>query len=100
MSRILAVTNGYVSFATTATTRTVNGPLLTTATTTPLFTYTDGDGDAVVPGGSGLTQAQALTVAAVTVTVTVANSESTGPDPVQLVNQVTMPNIAIVNGGY
>ena len=95
-----SVSNGYVSFSSTAVNRIVNGPVLTSSGSTTLFAYTDGDGAAVVPGSSGLTQAQALSVAAVTVTVTVTNVLSSGSDPVQIVNQVTMPNIAIVNGGY
>jgi type II secretory pathway pseudopilin PulG len=94
------VTNGYVSFSSTSVDHIGNGPILTASGTTPLFAYTDGDGAAIVPGSSGLSQAQALRVAAVTVSVTVTNALSSGDDPVQLVNQVTMPNIAIVNGGY
>ena len=94
------MTNGYVSFSSTSADHSGNGPILATSGTTPLFAYTDGGGAAIVPGSTGLSQAQALSVAAVTVTVTVANTLSSGDDPVQLVNQVTMPNIAIVNGGY
>jgi hypothetical protein len=52
-----------------------------------------------VPAAGGLSQTQALSVASVSVTVTVRNTLSSGEDPVQLVNQVTMPNIAILNGG-
>lgn len=93
------VTGGYTTFSTSGTTRIVNGPIVPDGAT-PLFTYTDGTGAAVVPDSGGLTAAQALSVTAVTVTVTVANQLSSGNDPVQLTNQVTMPNIAIINGGY
>jgi Tfp pilus assembly protein PilW len=94
------MTTGYAVFAGSATsTRVVNGPVLTTASPA-MFTYSDGSGTAVVPGATGLSSTQAATVATVTVTITVANSLATGPSPVQLTNQVTMPNIAIVNGGY
>ena len=93
------VAGGYVSFSSTATTRTVNGPL-TTDPSNPMFAYADGTGTAVLPGAGGLTAMQANSVASVTVTVTVANTLSTGDDPVQLTNEVTMPNIAILNGGY
>ncbi|MBW4042756.1 MAG: hypothetical protein HIU86_11655 [Acidobacteria bacterium] len=96
------VTSGSVTFASSPTSsRTVNGPILTTGASVPaLFAYTDGSGNAVLPSSGGLTAAQASSVAAVTVTVTVANSLSTGSDPVQITNEVTMPNIAIANGGY
>lgn len=97
------VANGYTSFSTSATSRTVNGPIVTTgAATPPLFAYSDKTGAPVVPSGTGLTSAQALSVTAVTVTVTVPNAVSygNGSDPVQITNEVTMPNIAIVNGGY
>ena len=92
------VANGYVTFSASAVSRTVDGPLVTTGA--PLFAYADSTGTPIVPGATGLTQTQALSVASVTVTVTVRNVLSTGDDPVQLVNQVTMPNIAILNGGY
>ncbi|MGT2425925.1 hypothetical protein [Amnibacterium kyonggiense] len=93
------VANGYVTFSGSGTSRTVNGPIDTSGST-PLFAYADGSGTAVVPGATGLTSAQALSVASVTVTVTVDNQLSSGNDPVQLTNEVTMPNIAILNGGY
>lgn len=95
------VANGYTSFSSTpTTTRTINGPIMTAAGTAPLFAYADKTGTAVVPAAGGLTASQAINVATVTVTVTVANQLSTGNDPVQLTNRVTMPNIAILNGGY
>jgi hypothetical protein len=89
-----ALAGGYYGFAGTATSRTVNGATGLTLQ----YTYLAG-ATTVTPAGTGLTAAQAATVTAVTVTVTAPNTVSTGSDPVQLINQVTMPNIAIVNGG-
>jgi type II secretory pathway pseudopilin PulG len=94
------VSGGYTTFSSTATSRTVNGPITTAAPAAPLFAYRDGSGAAVVPGSSGLTSAQAIAVASVVVTVTVKNALSRGDDPVVITNEVTMPNIAILNGGY
>lgn len=94
------LTSGYFAFTATPTTRIVNGPILTTGTgTDALFVYSDADGDPIVPATTGLTAAQAAQVTSVTVNVAVANTLSTGSAPVRLTNQITMPNIAIVNGG-
>lgn len=93
------VANGYTTFATTGTSRPVGGTILTSGATAPLFVYQDASG-AVVPSDTPLTTAQALSVASVTVTITAPNPVSYGSDPVQVTNEVTMPNIAIVNGGY
>jgi Tfp pilus assembly protein PilW len=90
--------SGYYDFTatTTATSRVVNGPILTTGTDSDaLFVYYAGTAR-LAPGSTGLTAAQASQVTAVGLNVTVANTSS---DPVRLVNTITMPNIAIVNGG-
>lgn len=89
-----ALAGGYYGFSGTSTTRTVNGATGLTVG----YVYLAGS-TPVTSASTGLTAAQAATVTAVTVTVTASNTVSTGSDPVQLVNQVTMPNIAIVNGG-
>jgi Tfp pilus assembly protein PilW len=93
------LSSGYYGFTGSGTTRSVNGPILTTGTgTAALFVYYAGSTQ-VVPASGGLTADQASTVTAVALTVTVANTVSSGSDPVQLINTITMPNIAIVNGG-
>jgi Tfp pilus assembly protein PilW len=88
------LSGGYYGFTSTPTSRTVNGA----SGLTVQYTYLAGSAT-VTPSSTGLTAAQAATVTAVTVTVTAVNTVSTGSDPVQLINQVTMPNIAIANGG-
>jgi hypothetical protein len=89
------LTGGYYGFATGApTSRAVNGATGLTVG----YGYLAGTAT-VTPATTGLTAAQAATITAVTVTVTAPNTVSTGSDPIQLVNRVTMPNIAIVNGG-
>lgn len=97
--RVLGVAaGGYYAFTGTPTSRTVNGPLVTTGAGNALFTYYAG-GTVLVPGSTGLTADQAGQVTAVGITVTVASAGTAGPDPVRLVNTITMPNLAILNGG-
>jgi Tfp pilus assembly protein PilW len=102
--RVLGVlTGGYYAFTGAGTSSAIVGPILTTATgTDALFVYYTGSGDslaALTPGSAGLTSAEAAQVTTVGITVTVANSTSAGSDPVRLANQITMPNVAISNGG-
>lgn len=97
------MTGGYYAFTGATTSRTVNGPILTTGTgTNALFVYYTGSSSALTPvtlGSGGLTSAQAAQVISVGLNVTVANTISTGSDPVVLTDQVMFPNVAIVNGG-
>lgn len=93
------LSGGYYGFTGTGVTRTVNGPILTTGTgANALFVYSAGS-TTITPGGTGLTAAQASSITAVTINVSVANTIATGSDVVQLTNTITMPNVAIVNGG-
>lgn len=97
------MTGGYYAFTGTPTSRTVNGPILTTGTgTNALFVYYTGTSSAltpITPGSGGLTSAQAAQVISVGLNVSVANTISTGSDPVLLTDKVMFPNVAIVNGG-
>jgi hypothetical protein len=96
--------SGYFRFTGAVTNRLVNGPILTTGTgEDALFVYWKGTDAApvqIVPTTGGLTNDQAAQVTAITVNVTVRNELTTGADPVRLTNKVTMPNVAILNGGY
>lgn len=99
---VAVLTNGYYGFTTAplSSTRTVTGPVDVSGTgTNALFVYWDGAGNQVVAGSAGLTAAQAAIVTDVTVNVAVANPLSRRSDSVLLSNRITMPNVAIVNGG-
>lgn len=98
--RVVGVlTNGYYTFTGAGTTRTVAGPNLTTGTAAyPLFVYKAGT-TPIVPGATGLSASDAAQVTAVGINVIVTKSVAGGSDTVRLVNLITMPNLAIVNGG-
>lgn len=95
--------NGFYTFTGTSASRTVNGPVLTTGTgIDALFVYYSSTNSVltqIVPGAGGLTADQASQVTTIGINVVVPNTVSGGADPVRLTNMITMPNVAIVNGG-
>lgn len=61
---------------------------------TPLFTYLDAT-DTAVPPGAGLSEDQRALIASITVSVRIRPSAPATAKPVEIVNTVGMPNVAI-----
>lgn len=87
-----SLSGSYWVFATTATSRTLGGPISLTGTE-PLFAYLDSDNKVVTPAAGGLTLAQRTTVASIRVTVRIENVNTATSKPIIVQNTVGMPNL-------
>lgn len=80
---------GYSTFASTATSRVLGGPVLTPTGSGALFTYIDSAGNIAD------TSTDFESVASIRVTIGMTNQLTTGSDPILLVNTVGMPNLKL-----
>jgi prepilin-type N-terminal cleavage/methylation domain-containing protein len=90
------VTGGFYQFTSPATTRTLGGAVVTTASSgTPLFGYLDFAGDPLAPDASGtLSATQLSSIAAVTITLTIDRTSTLTSQAVTLQNTVSLSNLA------
>jgi len=86
---------GYWVFASTASTRTLGGPVQTLTGTDSLFVYLDATNKVVTPASGGLTLLERDTIASIRVNVRILNALSTGADPIVVTNTIGMPNLKI-----